>query len=206
MKTYTAKKTDSKMTMVDNRWDFAECGALDCVWEDYYPSPYTTSFRMVHSEEGINVKISTDEWPLRTFYMYQGGEVCEDSCAEFFFTPNMTDEEYFNLEVTAVGTPLLGVGAGRAPRRVKLNVNGTGIEIETRILPERGWELLLFIPYSFMRRHFSGVGSVMRANFYKVGNLTARKHYSAWNKLEIPMPDFHHPEFFGKIILSEEKI
>ena len=205
MKKYTAKRVTSPMSITDERWSNTSVGALDAVWEDYYPSPYKTEFRLVHSEDGITVKMSTTEWPLRVDCVSRNQEVCEDSCMEFFLTPNSHDADYFNIEVNAIGISLVGIGPGRSPRK-KLNIKNSGIEIQTLIHPEEGWELMYTVPYSYIKGFFNDVERTMRANFYKIGNSTAKKHYSVWNELELEMPDFHRPEFFGVIELSDELV
>ena len=205
MKKYIAKKVDSPMSITDKRWEKAPKGELDQVWEDYYPSPYKTDFRIVHNKDGLTVKLTTTEWPLRVECVSRNQEVCEDSCMEFFLTPNSKDENYFNIEVNAIGISLVGIGPGRAGRK-KLNIANSGIEIQTLIHPEEGWELMYTLPYSYMKKHFGSIEGTMRANFYKIGNATARKHYSVWNKQELELPDFHHPEFFGVIELVDELV
>ena len=205
MKKYIIKKVDSPMSITDERWNLVLAGELDQVWQDYYPSPYKTEFRLVHSDEGLTVKLSTTEWPLRVTCVSRNQEVCEDSCMEFFLTPNTNDADYFNIEITAIGISLVGIGPGRSPRK-KLNIAGSGIEIQTLIHPEEGWELMFTLPYSYMKKFFGDIDTTMRANFYKIGNATARKHYSIWNKQELEMPDFHRPEFFGELQLSDELI
>ena len=36
-----------------------------------------------------------------------------------------------------------------------------------------------------------------RANFYKCGDNTTKKHYLTWNPVKTKNPDFHRPEYFG---------
>ncbi len=193
------------MTISDERWSSVPTSEINEVWENYYPSPYKTEFRMVHSDEGLTLKLSTTEWPVRVACVSRNQEVCEDSCMEFFLTPNTTEKDYLNIEVNAIGISLVGIGEGRVGRK-KLNIANTEFEIQTLIHPEEGWELMYFIPYSFISKYFNIIDKKMRANFYKIGNASARKHYSVWNMIDLEMPDFHRPEFFGEIILSNESI
>jgi hypothetical protein len=37
------------------------------------------------------------------------------------------------------------------------------------------------------------------ANFYKCGDETAVTHYVTWNPVKTNNPDYHQPEFFGKV-------
>jgi hypothetical protein len=185
----------------DKIWDSAEAVSLDFVWENSHPSPYKTEARMLHTEDCVAVKMTTDEWPLRVTTMELNGSICTDSCMEFFFTPNTVDADYLNVEINPAGVSLVCIGEGR-PNRKRLDITGEGIVIETRIKPLGGWELMLFIPFGFMNKYFSKVEKVFRANFYKCGDLTVVPHYSTWSPVVAPKPDYHRPECFGRIVLS----
>lgn len=132
---------------------------------------------------------------------------CQDSCMEFFFCPDPADSRYFNFEITPSGFMYLGLGKGRAD--------------SVRLFPENymelfkirpgytsdGWMLTYEIPFTFIRSYFPEFepkpGVVIRANCYKCGDLTAKPHYLSWNPCAKATPDFHVPEDFGTMILSE---
>jgi hypothetical protein len=69
-----------------------------------------------------------------------------------------------------------------------------------------GWELTYRIPVFFLRSLFPGYvlepGTVIRANCYKCGDLTAKPHYLSWNPVVNPTPDFHRSCDFGTMILE----
>ena len=203
MKEYIAKKAASPLLINDARWEKAEYAALDCVWEGV-ASPYETKAQLMHTDDGITVRLITNEWPLEITAMKPNESVCIDSCLEFFFIPNTDDEKYINVEMNPVGTSLVCIGPGRAARE-RLDFF-SDIKVQTLIEPMRGWTVMLHIPYAFLHKHYSHCDKVIRANFYKCGNNTVIPHYCTWNKVETPAPDYHRPEFFGKIILSDEEV
>ncbi|MDD6236825.1 MAG: carbohydrate-binding family 9-like protein, partial [Clostridiales bacterium] len=41
----------------------------------------------------------------------------------------------------------------------------------------------------------------LRGNFYKCGDKTKHPHFGMWNPINNEFPDFHLPQFFGRIIL-----
>jgi hypothetical protein len=45
-------------------------------------------------------------------------------------------------------------------------------------------------------------GHVARANFYKCGDETETPHFGAWSPVQTPQPDFHRPEFFGRLVFE----
>jgi hypothetical protein len=65
------------------------------------------------------------------------------------------------------------------------------------------WALAYRLPLSLFEKYYSGriaPGRVARANFYKCGDETEIPHYGAWNPVGSPKPDFHLPEYFGRIL------
>ena len=201
MKEYTARRLPSSPRASDPVWESIPAMLLDSVWEDACPSPYVTRARLVHSPEGLTVRYETDEWPLRAVHTAANEEICEDSCMEFFFTPNLTDGSYINIEVNPLGVPHVGIGESRYDRRF-LDLEEAGLRIETAVTYGRGWSLTMHVPYAFIDRYFSSREGVMRANFYKCGDKTVRKHFSVWSPIGTPAPDYHQPAYFGRIVLE----
>ena len=201
MKEYIAAAVAAPLTAADPAWGSVPAAALDFRWADYFPSPFTTTAKLVHSPEGLTVRLETTEWPLRAMRTVCNEQICEDSCMEFFFIPNEVDAEYVNIEVNPFGVTHIGLGEGRHGRRL-LDISEEGFSIETSIRFGKGWSATIFIPYTFIDRYFTAHTSVMRANFYKCGDLTVGKHFSVWSPIDLPKPDYHRPEFFGKITLA----
>ena len=205
MKEYIAKKTAIPSNICDEKWDKVKAAALDYTWQELFPTPYKTFVRMVHSDEGFAIKMTTDEWPLRITTMELNGTVCTDSCMEFFFTPNTVDKNYINIEMSAAGVTLTCIGEKRGDRP-RIDIRGEGLIVETLIHPMKGWEVMLYVPYSFVKKYFSTVEKTFRANFYKCGDKTVVQHYSTWNPILLEKPDYHQSSFFGKITLSDEAL
>ncbi len=205
MKVYTAKKVDSEMSICDARWDRVEPVALDFTWDSFSPIPYKTTSQMVHSDEGITVRLKTNEWPLRVTVMNNNEHICGDSCMEFFFIPNSDSCEYFNFEMNPAAVLLSCLGEERHGRR-HISIDGEDVKIDSHIDGQCGWSVMAYIPYSFLLKHYPRVDKRMRANFYKCGDHTVKPHYATWNPVGTQTPDYHRPEFFGEIILSDESV
>ena len=45
-------------------------------------------------------------------------------------------------------------------------------------------------------------GMTIRGNFFKCGDDTAQEHYMSWNAVDVPHPNFHLPDYFGRITLK----
>ncbi len=201
MKTYILKKVKGPMSILDPRWEKVTPALLDEVWQDIHPSPYRTVARLVHSDEGLTLRMSTDEWPLRAEHTLENSMICEDSCLEFFLTPNEEETKFLNFEINPFAVPHVGLGVDRHGRRmIDLPPD---CRVETWIT--RGqWQLLIFVPYSFLRTYFGSVSDTMKGNFYKCGDMTVRPHYSMWSRVE--GFDYHQPQYFGRFLRSDEEI
>ena len=140
--------------------------------------------------------------------------VYEDSCIEFFFNPDpINNDRYFNFEINAIGTLLLGWGKDRHNRTLidngSLDIFNLKSSVDKDLVSEykdNYWTLEFEIPYSFIEEYYGKQsflsGKKMKGNFQKCGDETRFPHYGSWNRIDTPSPDFHRPEYFGDLILS----
>lgn len=195
---YIVAKTNTVNPDINsNEWNNAEVGhiAQNC-WEGWEKAPKTT-FKLLRGPEGISLLMHTEEKNLRAEQTEQNSEVCEDSCMEFFFKPSPWDINYMNFEINPKGVMHVGIGSGRYDRRL-IDENRKTFSVET--IPNNGdWTLKIYIPDSFLLKYFEKIAPVCHANFYKCGEKTDHSHFATWAAVETPEPDFHVPDFFGKI-------
>ncbi len=175
------------------------------------------SFDIGHDIHNILLRFVVEEEEVRATCTGFNSSVWEDSCVEFFFSPvqganGNSDQDplfYYNLEFNAIGTVLGGYGKDRHDRSWLQETHLSRIET----VPSLGrkpfgirneltrWSLHVRIPVSVFC--FSGIkrltGLTGRANFYKCGDRLTHPHYLSWQPVESPTPDFHTPQFFGKI-------
>ena len=69
------------------------------------------------------------------------------------------------------------------------------------------WRVEIVLDISDLRKVFGeeiniDKGSEFYANFYKCGDETETVHYGCWSPIETPEPDFHRPEYFGRIVIG----
>jgi hypothetical protein len=146
-------------------------------------------------------------------------DVFRDSCVEFFFCPDpFKDKRYFNFEMNAIGTLLLGLGVDRQSRtrlkgeppeqfNIKTSLNKKNIDLPVKeFWTVEYWTVEYTIPFEFIKKYFPKLEfkskQKMTGNFYKCGDETKFPHYGSWNPIKTPQPDFHRPEFFGELILE----
>ncbi len=177
-------------------------------WQGQYPYKPEVKFRMAYADDSLLLHYVVTEASVAAVAADDGGRVWEDSCCEFFSQP-FDDGLYYNMECNAAGKLLIACGGGREGREAATasvyNQVKRWSELGRAAFPERvgkvTWQLALIIPYSvWFKHHIRNVhGMNMRANFYKCGDKLSKPHFLSWNPVGAPRPDFHRPEFFGKI-------
>lgn len=175
---------------------------------DSYPYKPKVKFRIAHTDNAILVNYQVEEDSVRAKYGEDNGCVWTDSCVEFFVSP-ANDGLYYNLESNCIGTVLLGVGNDRHDRERAISDVLSGIQRWTSLgndsfeerLGKCSWELSLIVPYTVFLKHSikSLDGATIKGNFYKCGDELKTPHYISWNQIKTEKPDFHRPEFFGKL-------
>lgn len=177
-------------------------------WPKEFPYCPEMQFGIAHTGEEFLIHYCVEEQSVRAVAQKDNDNVWEDSCAEFFISP-AADGLYYNIECNCAGTLLLGVGEGRNNRQLAVPEITRQIDrwaslgrtpFDTRNQPTR-WELALRIPYTVFFRHniTSLDGLTLKGNFYKCGDKLPVPHFISWNPIGTPTPDFHCPQFFGKL-------
>ena len=174
-------------------------------WPDKYPYKPLVEFAMAHTGDKILLHYRVVEKTSRAASGEDFGPVWEDSCVEFFCSPNPSDGLYYNLECNCIGKVLLCCGAGRegrvpAPKELAAKIErwsslGSEPFAETAAGP---WEVCLIVPVEVYYKHKieSLDGLQLKANFYKCGDLLETPHFLSYAPIDTPKPDFHRPEFF----------
>ena len=180
-----------------------------CNWPEEFPySPFCNG-RIARTEDHIVVDFRVSGLDLKVQYLEDGGCSWEDSCCEIFLQVPGKDE-YCNFEVNAAGYMTAARGTGRGDR-----VSLTPEEFSTivRMADKEGpqdyaggvwsWRVILMIPFALLGLDPESLPASLRGNIYKCGDKTAHPHFLSWNPIGTPNPDFHRPEYFGELIISE---
>lgn len=181
---------------------------IDEVNWDAFPYRPEVQFRLVTTDEGLIIHYHVEERSVAAVATSDNGRVWEDSCVEFFCIPN-NDGVYYNVECNCAGTLLVGAGKERrnrqhAPQEVLQGVkrwSSLGGESFSERQGPYVWDMVLSIPYGtfFCHEVKSLRGQTITANFYKCGDKLQKPHYLSWNRIKLPKPNFHTPEFFGTL-------
>ena len=200
MADYLVKTFDSKSSI-----DFSSVPkALICnfKWREGY-EPLSYAQVALVPGDGFYVRmISAEKEPLARF-TEKGSPVCLDSALEFFVRFDPESMRYVNLETNANAALLAQCGTSRHDR----------IDVSERFDAESirtsdGWGVTFTLKmdviedlFGLSRNDFVP-GYSFFANFYKCGDETAAPHFGMWNEVNSQIPDFHRPEFFGRLVIG----
>ncbi len=180
---------------------------IDCVnWPqvcDYKPQ---ASFSIAHSKQYIYVRFAVEGEDLRAVNTANQSLVSQDSCVEFFMQIDGSPE-YWNFEFNCIGTVNASHRVER-PRPVRLSDEqiasikryaSCGNEPFEEKSGNHKWSLTIAIPLALV-----GIENVhcIMANFYKCADRTSHPHYLSWAPIPTEKPNFHLPQYFGKLIFE----
>ena len=196
---------DTISAALDKQKDKIQINTLN--WKDYRYRP-DVRFSIAYGDNEVYLKYYVTEDYFKAEKTETNQMVCEDSCVEFFVSPE-NDGVYYNLEFNGIGTVLLGTGTGRADSkradpgiiskiRTKSSVGNTPVK-ERKGKFE--WSITIAVPFEVFFHHKIKdlKGKTFRANFYKCGDMLSVPHYVTWNPVGTENPDYHQPEYFGML-------
>ena len=174
--------------------------------------PFTQA-RVAYDNMAIYVIFRVEDRYVRAVADTNQGPVYMDSCVEFFFTPGSdVTKGYFNLEMNCGGTMLFHHQMEPRTDQIWISEYHIGqVEVahtlprivEPEIDSDTTWIVEYRIPFSILGEYHSfptpEAGTVWRANFYKCADKTSHPHWLTWAPVDFPRPNFHLPEFFGKL-------
>ncbi|GGK78663.1 carbohydrate-binding family 9-like protein [Rufibacter glacialis] len=177
-------------------------------WPDALAKPDVT-FSMAYNRDCLFLKYYVQERSVRARHRRTNSPVYKDSCVEFFIA-FQGESSYYNLEFNCLGTCRAGFGPGREDRTLlpestlaKIKT-WSSLKVDPRQSPRVRWELTVAIPSEVFTAHrlpsFEGVPA--KVNFYKCGDELPEPHYLTWNTVKAPQPNFHLPQFFGKLLFA----
>lgn len=170
-----------------------------------------TRVKIAGDDGAIYVIFRVEDRYVRAVTTGYQGNVCQDSCVEFFFTPNGDlSKGYFNLEMNCGGTALFAFQ--QAPRKGTISIPESEYNkikvahslpkiVDPEIEIPVTWTVEYRIPIEIMEKYcpvtFPASKVTWQANFYKCADRTSHPHWLAWSRVDFPTPQFHLPESFG---------
>lgn len=193
--------------MLDERGHRCPIESLN--WAKDFPYHPLTVFSIAHSGTAIYIDFFVRCNYLRAVNYENNSPVCQDSCVEFFISP-APYEYYYNFEWNCIGTINTSKRRSRHDHeyltddqlaRVRRHAScGTRPFEELEGLFT--WNLVVAIPLDLIGVKYEGKPIDLKGNLYKCSDLCTQPHYISFFPIDTPQPDFHRPEFFGKITLE----
>ena len=174
-------------------------------WAEYPYAP-EVKFHIAHSDKAVAILFEVNEAHVRAAAMENNGPVWQDSCVEFFVL-GPDGKHYTNFEMNCAGTMLAALRTSRhdpSPfgeegfAKIRRITSLPHSPIDSRSEGQSWWAMEV-IPYESFG--YSSKPESIKANLYKCGDNCDQPHFLSWSPIGLPKPDFHCPEFFGKIEL-----
>ncbi|GAA4141872.1 carbohydrate-binding family 9-like protein [Sphingobacterium kyonggiense] len=183
--------------------DQAWHGIDEVSWKAEFPYVPKVRFQIAYSSSHIFVHYDVEEEFVKAANIRPNESVWEDSCVEFFISFDQK-KNYYNAEFNVLGTGLIGYGPAIKEERSRLeNSEILKVDTFTQVRTLNGvktWQLILAIPVEIFGLELNALkGTSAYANFYKCGDSLPRPHFISWNFIDNPTPNFHLPNYFGKI-------
>jgi hypothetical protein len=202
---------DSPLHLISRELDLLPVQPIDqAPWPMPGEKPQVT-FTMAHNRDCLFLKYYVTERTVQARYRKTNDHVYRDSCVEFFIS-FQGEPSYYNFEFNCLGTCRAGFGPDRHSREL-LSVatisrirHSATLQAAREASPYKTWHLTLVFPVEVFTQHplLQLEEAAPSANFYKCGDELPEPHYLAWNNILAPEPNFHLPEFFGRMQLQQQ--
>ena len=170
--------------------------------------------KLTYDDQALYVIFHVEDQYVRATTQNYQDDVFWDSCVEFFFTPGMDlTQGYFNLEVNCGGTVLFRHQKGRRVEEKQVSTeNFQQMQIahtlpkivDPEIVEPVQWSLEYRLPFEvlgdYTQVNLPKSNTIWRGNFYKCADGSSHPHWLCWSPIDTPAPDFHRPEYFGKLV------
>ena len=181
-------------------------------WPDSYPYKPDVRFAAAHTSDAVLLHFKVSEQAVLARCSADRESVWQDSCVEFFLSPDPSDGLYYNFEWNCIGRLYCCVGPDRNSRQFLPESAYAAIKRASSLgetafeerLGECEWDLSAIVPVSCLVRHdiASLDGLQMSGNFYKCGDHLSVPHFVSYAPINVPKPDFHRPDCFCKLVFE----
>jgi hypothetical protein len=194
--------------LVKDSVDFSDAPKAEIAcyrWTEGY-TPYAFAQLIYVRDLGLALHMEAYESDPKSVYTMYNQPVYTDSCLEFFVNCNPDQPLYINFEMNANGAFLSALRPGRKGKQPIHELMSDLPAVMAKKFEDH-WSVDAFFTLSQIKTLFGKdtfeTGDVLLGNFYKCGDETPIPHFGMWAPIDLEAPDFHRPEFFGKLIIGE---
>ncbi|MCP4115721.1 MAG: diguanylate cyclase [Desulfobacteraceae bacterium] len=177
---------------------------------DHFPK---AEVKIAYDDKAIFLIFRVEDRYVRAVAPEHQGNVWEDSCVEFFFTPDSDlSKGYFNLEINCGGTMLFHFQPGAGKERIVVpkdecrkikRAHSLPAIVDPEIEEPVTWTVEYRIPLALLEKYCEVITPAprveWRGNFYKCADKTSHPHWLTWSPVDFPRPNFHLPQYFGTL-------
>ena len=177
---------------------------------DHFPK---AEVKIAYDNMAIHLMFRVEDRYVRAIAPEHQDNVWEDSCVEFFFTPDSDlSKGYFNLEMNCGGTMLFHFQPGAGKEKIVIPKSECNKIKRSHSLPPIvdpeidepvTWTVEYRLPLALLKKYCEVVTPApqvqWRANFYKCADNTSHPHWLTWSPVNFPKPNFHLPQSFGTL-------
>lgn len=184
-----------------------------CNWPGLYPYTPEVSFKVFHTGGELCIRYEVSEYLTVALEQKRGGDVCMDSCVEFFISPD-GDMTFYNYEFSCIGMPNIEHNsidrhfchkAGDRTYDSVITYPSMGRKPFEEKLGANRWSIIVVIPIgALFDDSYTSWNELERArvNFYSCGDRLSLRHLLSWSPVGTPRPQFHAPDYFEQIIFE----
>lgn len=216
---YKVHKLTEQMA-IDGNWDKPQWKKVQPVtltnWMGEKPKFFpVTQAKVLYDDQNVYVIFRAEDNYIKAVETKDNGRPYLDTCAEFFFTPDVNVAKgYFNFETNCIGAALIRYQLGGSKgvkwwsqedidKIERVTSFPARKVIDHEITTPTTWTIEYRIPFEVLEKYMTVVkpapGVKWRANFYKLCGTKSDEQYITWSVVENPKPEFHLPQFFGTI-------
>lgn len=195
-------------------------------WEAIYPlqinsfpwyhsgNKQLTEVKLAIQKDVLHIKVHALDKHSSAKILYNNGPVYNDSCFEFFLTPeDKLGDKYLNFEINCVGSIYMAYNyLGKATEATEAQINQVIIktslpkkQIKLPTETDTFWTLDIQIPLRLIRELYGEEISLKawHVNFYRCGGIIDNQ-YGMWKEMSFEKPNFHLPRQFKKLPIDKE--
>lgn len=175
---------------------------------DHFPK---VGVKVAYDNKAVCLMFRVEDRYVRATATAHQADVYKDSCVEFFFSPGSDlSKGYFNLEMNCGGAMLFHFQMQPGKDRIVIpeseclkitNVHSLPRIVDPEIEKPVTWTVAYRIPIALLEIYCQVITpapqAVWRVNFYKCADDTSHPHWLTWSPVDLPEPNFHHPQSFG---------
>jgi len=195
----TLEKSGTKVSIDKVNWPASYSYAPDCIAS------------IAYGDKGIAICYHVRGLDLRAMNTEDNSPVCQDSCCEFFMLSS-DGKNYFNFETNCIGIMHAALGANIKEREYFTDKQLSKIKRYSSLPFEAvekndsiaSFTLAVVIPFEVMGLDPASLPESIKGNFYKCADKTSHPHYTSWNPIGTPRPNFHTPDYFGTLYFEKK--